>query len=414
MAGVKDAGQVRLDHFRPLFRRHFGHVGEESDTGVVDENIETAEARNGRRNRLLDLGVASRVGAQRFDRTRPGPFEQRPRGREPLRVSAGDSDLHTFRHERARDRQADPARASGDDGDLPAERLLAHASDYNSSQMRDVAIVGAGELGGALAHVLARRDVVTTIRLIDDRGSAAAGQALDIMQASPIEGFATEVAGSSDLMTAAGAAIIVLADRAGSGEWQGEEGLAVLRRLSRIGARSIIMCAGAAHREIVERGVRELRFVRARLFGSAPEALAGAVRAIVALEAGRSPADVALTVLGVPPSQIVVPWEDATISGLAATRVLDEPARRRISSRIAPLWPPGVYALAWAAAKAAESAVGGSRRTLAAFVAPDDSGGKRSRTVALSVRLDEDGIVEVVTPVLGAHDRVALDNAMML
>ncbi len=89
-----------------------------------------------------------------------------------------------------------------------------------------------------------------------------------------------------------------------------------------------ILCAGAAQRDLVERGARELHFAREKLFGSAPEALAGAVRALVALETNGSPSDVALTILGVPPSQIVVPWEDAAIGGFAATRMLDEPARQ--------------------------------------------------------------------------------------
>ena len=61
--------------------------------------------------------------------------------------------------------------------------------------MQDVAIIGAGELGGALAHVLARRDVASTIRLIDETGGVAAGKALDIMQSAPIERFATRVVG---------------------------------------------------------------------------------------------------------------------------------------------------------------------------------------------------------------------------
>ena len=280
--------------------------------------------------------------------------------------------------------------------------------------MHEVAIVGAGELGGALAHILARLDVLTTIRLIDDSGSVADGQALDIMQASPIEAFATKVSGSTDLATAAGAALIVVADSAALGEWEGEGGMAMLARLSRVASRSMIVCAGAAQRDLVERGARELHFAREKLFGSAPEALAAAVRALVALETNGSPGDVALTILGVPPSQIVVPWEDAAIGGFAATRMLDQSARRRISARIAPLWPPGPYSLAWAAAKAVESAVGRSRRIVSAFVGPDDTGGRRSRAAALPVRLGPEGIVQVVTPTLTVHDRVALENAMTL
>jgi malate dehydrogenase len=280
--------------------------------------------------------------------------------------------------------------------------------------MRASAIIGAGELGGALAHVLARRDLASTIRLIDETGQVAEGKALDIMQAAPIEGFATEVSGSTDLTTVAGAALVVLADRSGGSEWQGEDGLLLLKRLSQLGAGSVVLCAGASQRELIERGVRELRFARERLFGSAPEALAAAVRAIVALETNGSPSDVALTVLGVPPSQVVVPWEEATIGGFAATRVLDEAARRRLAARVEPLWPPGPYALAWAAAKAADAVLGRSRRTMSGFIAPDDSNGRRARTAALPLRLGEAGVLSDKLPSLSVRDRVALDNAMLL
>jgi malate dehydrogenase len=280
--------------------------------------------------------------------------------------------------------------------------------------MRASAIIGAGELGGALAHVLARRDLASTIRLIDETGHVAEGKALDIMQAAPIEGFATEVSGSTDLTTVAGAALVVLADRSGGSEWQGEDGLLLLKRLSQLGAGSVVLCAGASQRELIERGVRELRFARERLFGSAPEALAAAVRAIVALETNGSPSDVALTVLGVPPSQVVVPWEEATIGGFAATRVLDEAARRRLAARVEPLWPPGPYALAWAAAKAADAVLGRSRRTMSGFIAPDDSNGRRARTAALPLRLGEAGVLSDKLPSLSVRDRVALDNAMLL
>ena len=54
--------------------------------------------------------------------------------------------------------------------------------------MRDIAIIGAGELGGATAHALARSHVATAVLLVDDRGRVAEGKALDIMQAAPIEG----------------------------------------------------------------------------------------------------------------------------------------------------------------------------------------------------------------------------------
>jgi malate dehydrogenase len=280
--------------------------------------------------------------------------------------------------------------------------------------MVGLAIIGAGTLGGELAHVLARRDVAATIRLIDDNDHVAAGKSLDIMQSAPIEGFTTRVSGSGDIATAAGADVILVADRFGVADWQGEEGLQLLGRLAQLGEGPVIVWAGAGARELVERGVREVKCRRERLLGSAPEALASSVRAIVSTETRGSARDVSLTVLGVPPSQIVVPWEDATIAGFAATSVLDEPARRRLAAKVAALWPPGPYALAWAAATAVEAILGKTRRTLAIFAAPDDSGGRRARAAALPVRLGPKGVVSVELPRLSARDQTALDNAMLL
>jgi malate dehydrogenase len=280
--------------------------------------------------------------------------------------------------------------------------------------MQQVAIIGAGELGGAAAHLLARHDLVRSITLVDETGRVAAGKALDIAQAAPIEGFATEVSGSNDVSAAAGAGIVVVADRAGGSEWQGEDGLLLLKRLTQTASGAVIVCAGAAQRDLVDRGVRELRFMRARLFGSAPEALAGGARALVALAVNGSPRDVALSVLGVPPHHTVIPWADATFAGFELTRLVDEPSRRRLAARVAALWPPGPYALATAATMVIEAMVGRSRRIAGCFVAPDSSAGTHTRAGAMPVRLGPAGIVDVLLPSLNEVEQVALDNAMQL
>ena len=240
--------------------------------------------------------------------------------------------------------------------------------------MREVAIIGAGDLGGAVTQALARSNLVHSVRLIDEAARAAAGKALDIAESAPVEGFSTQVSGGAD----------------------------------------VSMAAGASQRELVERGVRELKFARTRLFGSAPESLAGAARALVALAVNGSPREIALSVLGVPPGHIVIPWSEATVGGFALTRLVDEPTRRRLSARINALWPTGPYALAAAATAAIDCMVGRSRRMASAFVAPDDSMGTLARAAAMPVRLGPAGIIEVIWPSLNAVEQVALDNAMIL
>lgn len=279
--------------------------------------------------------------------------------------------------------------------------------------MFDVAIVGAGELGGAVAHALAKRETVRSICLVDEAGTIAVGKALDLMQAAPIEGFATRIAGFAELAYASGARLVVVADRASGGEWAGEDALALLKRLAGSEA-SVLICAGPGQREAIERAAREGGVNRSRLLGTAPEALASAARAIVAVETGYSVRDVSLTVLGVPPDRVVVPWEDASIAGLSATRLLDPPTLRRLEARVARLWPPGPVALAHAAVRAIAALTGVSRASVSAFVAPDDSAGRRARAAAFPVRLGENGVEEIVMPQLTPHDRVLLDTAIML
>jgi len=280
--------------------------------------------------------------------------------------------------------------------------------------MQNVAIIGAGEMGGATAHALARSNLVRSITLIDDTRRVAAGKALDIAQAAPVEGFATQLSGTTDVSVAAGASIVILADRVTGGEWQGEDGLVLLKRLSQTASGAVILCAGPSQRHLIDRGVRELHMNRFRLFGSAPESLAGAARALVALAVNGSPRDVALSVLGVPPAHTVIPWADATVAGFALTRLVDEPSRRRLSARVTALWPPGPYALAAAATVVVEAMAGRSRRVASCFVASDASTGTHTRTGAMPVRLGSGGIVEVLLPSLSAVEQVALDNAMQV
>lgn len=277
--------------------------------------------------------------------------------------------------------------------------------------MIDVAIVGAGELGGSLAHLLARRGIVRRIQLVDPAGQIAAGKALDIMQSGPVERFTTPVSGNTDVSRIAGAAVVVVADAARPAEQQ--DPLLVLKQISQLASRAIVVCAGVHGRDLVERGVRDLRYRRDRLIGSAPEALASAVRALVALQVNGSVRDVHLSLIGIPPSHLVVNWGDATAGGYRVRNSISEPALRKLAAQLPALWPPGPHAMAHAATEAIASICDVSRRTLSCFVAPDGDD-RKTRTVALPIRLGPAGVTSVEEPTLDAAARVTLDNARLL
>ena len=278
--------------------------------------------------------------------------------------------------------------------------------------MARVAILGAGELGGALAHKLAARDRVRSVCLIDAARGVAAGKALDIRQAGPVERFETQVTAAA-IDAVVGAEIVVVADPAEppAGDGRNDPAWAWMERIVGLTGSTPIVCGGAAAGRLVARSVRELGICRTRILGSAPEALAASLRALIALEADVSPAQVAIQVMGTPPAHPVVVWSSASIGGCRLDDRLSPPALARVRRRVDRLWPPGPYALASAATRVVEAvAAGGSRRAFTCFVAGDS--GRSASAPAVAVTLHAGGVDEAVTPRLSPSERVQLDNAL--
>lgn len=278
-----------------------------------------------------------------------------------------------------------------------------------------VAIIGAGEIGGAVARALASRGRVGAIRLIDETASVAAGKALDLTQSAPLSRSDARIDASADLGDAFGASAIVLADSAGAGtEWGGEPALGLLRRMQTGGYldRSVVICAGAGQRPLMQQAFDDLGLPRRRVFGSAPESIASTARALVALEAGAASHQVALTIIGWPPDKVVIPWSDASVAGHGLTSVLTPPQVNRVERRLRGLWPPGPGALGTAAALFCESVVTRSRRIFCAFVSLDRDNGTRAPVCAWPVAIGPSGIERVTTPVLSGRDRVVVDEVL--
>lgn len=76
--------------------------------------------------------------------------------------------------------------------------------------MSKVTVVGAGNVGATVANVLAHKDIVREIVLIDIKGDFAKGKALDTYQQAPIDVYSTRVLGTEDYADTAGSDIVVI------------------------------------------------------------------------------------------------------------------------------------------------------------------------------------------------------------
>jgi malate dehydrogenase len=278
--------------------------------------------------------------------------------------------------------------------------------------MSTVAIIGAGPLGGTLAHTLAGRGRITEVRLIDGTGRVAEGKALDILQASPIEQWSTRVTAGTSLAAAAGADAIVFADLMADGEIAGDAGLAVVRRMLQLDTQAPLLFAGALQRELMALTSAELHLPVRRMLGSAPLALESAVRALAAALLDASPADVTVGVAGVPPRDAVIGWGAATAFNQPIASVLAPHHLAAISARLPALWPPAPYTLASAAARVAEALALGSRRRFTCFAAIDAALAGRSLVAAVPVQIAKGGIVLTLDPALSRHERTTFENGL--
>ena len=278
--------------------------------------------------------------------------------------------------------------------------------------MSTIAIVGAGPIGGALAQKLAVRNRVRAVRLIDPSARLAEGKALDIQQSSPVDSFSTRVTAAGHLDHAAGADVVVLADLAGGGEIGGEGGLAMVKQIANVETKSPIVFAGPGQRELMSKTARELHLKSSRLIGSAALALESAVRAVTAALIDAGPADVSVTVAGVPPVDAVIAWESATAFNQPLARMLAPHHLAAISSRVPALWPPQPYTLASAASRVAEALAAGTRRRYTCFAVVEVAGIGRNIVAAVPVELVKGGIGKTLEPALSRHERTMFERGL--
>ncbi|MEE9437727.1 MAG: malate dehydrogenase [Saprospiraceae bacterium] len=76
--------------------------------------------------------------------------------------------------------------------------------------MSKVTVVGAGNVGATVANVLAHKDIVNEIVILDIKGDFAKGKALDSWQQAPIDYYSTKLTGTGDYADTADSDIVVI------------------------------------------------------------------------------------------------------------------------------------------------------------------------------------------------------------
>ena len=74
---------------------------------------------------------------------------------------------------------------------------------------KKIALIGAGMIGGTLAHLAAKKEMGDIV-LFDIAEGIPQGKALDLSQCGPIEGFDAKITGTNDYADIAGADVVIV------------------------------------------------------------------------------------------------------------------------------------------------------------------------------------------------------------
>jgi malate dehydrogenase len=275
-----------------------------------------------------------------------------------------------------------------------------------------VAIVGAGDLGAALARKLADREAARHIALIDPDEGRARGKALDLMQSGPVEASDTRLSGHESLEAAA---------RAGHGTWDalvladgpalGEDAPSALRLADLI--RDVrpfledapLVVAGPRPAAVVETAVAS-GIARELVLGSAAVVWSAALRRALADELGADVSSVAATTFGLPPNLVA----SGVVAGGLGQEALPSAAVHRALDRLRGR-RHGPEALA-AAAAAVLCALQGAREALLPVVAVlGGEFGITGRALSVPARVARGRLQRIQEFSLDPKSRVAFENA---
>ena len=75
---------------------------------------------------------------------------------------------------------------------------------------KKISLIGAGQIGGTLAHLIGTKEVSNEVVLFDVASGIAKGKALDIAQSSSVDGFNVKFSGTDDYKDVKNSDVIII------------------------------------------------------------------------------------------------------------------------------------------------------------------------------------------------------------
>lgn len=295
--------------------------------------------------------------------------------------------------------------------------------------MRDkVSVIGAGNVGSTLAQRVAELDLVD-VALVDVVEGLAEGKALDLLQAGPVVGYDSQVAGGTDYQITKGSRVVVitsgLARKPGmsrddlvsaNAKIVGEVTSAVMSQ----SPEAILIIVTNPLDVMTELALRVSGLPRTRVIGMAGVLDTARFRTFLAQELGVSVRSVEAYVLGGHGDSMVPLRGVTTVAGVPVGQLIKGPRLEEIVQRTRDGGAEIVrhlktgsafYAPSAAAAQMVEAILLNRRQILPCAIRLEGEYGLEGVVVGVPVKLGRSGVEEVVEVELTEDERSELERS---
>ena len=294
--------------------------------------------------------------------------------------------------------------------------------------MTKVTVVGAGNVGATVANVLAHKDVVNEIVLLDLKGDMARGKALDTAQQAPIDYYSTKLKGTDDYADTANSDIVVIT--AGIPRKPG------MSRDDLISTNAKIV--GSVTSSILEHTKNPIIIIvsnpldvmtyaahtasgldKTRVFGMAGILDTARYRAFLSMELNLSPKDFQAVLLGGHGDTMVPLPRYTTVAGIPITEFIKEERINEIVARtkkgggelVKLMGTSAWYAPGAAAAQMVEVIVRDEKRIFPCCVSLDGEYGQNDVYLGVPVILGRNGIEKILELDLNEDEMAMMDES---
>ena len=208
--------------------------------------------------------------------------------------------------------------------------------------MRKVTVIGSGNVGATVANVLAHKDLVNEIVLLDIQGDMAKGKALDMWQQAPVDYYSTRITGTDDYAKTADSDIVVITAGIPRKPGMSRDDListnanivsSVTAQIMKYSANPIIIVVSNPLDVMTYAAWKTSGLPSSRVFGMAGILDTARYRAFLAEALNVSPKDIQAVLMGGHGDTMVPLTRYTTVSGIPVTELIDEASLDAIVER---------------------------------------------------------------------------------